>query len=251
MITEIHINTMEELLPLFMDQQYRPDLDRSRSLYVYRGLNHTSYSMVTSLARNCKHLQHQLEPSILRNFAKYAVIEDPTVAGSVWNQMILGRHHGLPTRLLDWSHSALVALHFAVTEENMDKMQENDCLVWRADMKELHSLLPEPYQKVIERYDRDMSNTSMVFIEPPSIDARIVNQYSFFSIVPAGMEDVESFLDKYTHDTIKYIIDKNLRWRIRDMLDELNISERIIYPGLDGLSKWITRHYYVNKEDNQ
>ena len=29
------------------------------------------------------------------------------------------------------------------------------------------------------------------------------------------------------------------------MLDQFNISERVLYPGLDGLSKWIARHYYV------
>ena len=44
---------------------------------------------------------------------------------------------------------------------------------------------------------------------------------------------------------MKYVIDKNLRWRVRDMLDSLNISERLFFPGLDGLSKWIARHYYV------
>lgn len=60
-----------------------------------------------------------------------------------------------------------------------------------------------------------------------------------------GIEDIEGFLDKNTKDTVKYVIDKNLRWRVRDMLDQLNMSERIVYPGLEGLSKWIARHYYV------
>ena len=49
----------------------------------------------------------------------------------------------------------------------------------------------------------------------------------------------------HTKNTVKYVIDRSLRWRIRDMLDQLGISERIIYEGLDGLSKWIARHYYV------
>ena len=30
-----------------------------------------------------------------------------------------------------------------------------------------------------------------------------------------------------------------IRWQARDLLDQLNISERVIYPGLDGLSKWL------------
>ena len=59
------------------------------------------------------------------------------------------------------------------------------------------------------------------------------------------MTDIEAFLDAHTQHTVKYVIDRQLRWRVRDMLDSLNISERLLYPGLEGLSKWIARHYYV------
>ena len=48
-----------------------------------------------------------------------------------------------------------------------------------------------------------------------------------------------------TENTARYIIKKELRWQVRDLLDQLNISERIVYPGLDGLSMWLARHYYV------
>ncbi len=266
MISEIRISTLDELLPLLTEQDYREDLQRNRSSYIYRGMPNSSYKMHTSLARNCKELQARLEPAILENFAKYAVIGDPTIEQSVWRQMIEGQHNGLPTRLLDWTHSALVGLHFAMTEDDLEQMDKHDCVVWRIDMAELVSLLPEPYREVIGRrqatifsvdmladvtsnsltqYDRDMGDSAMVVIEPPSINQRIVNQYSFFSVVPMQITDIESFLDRKTEHTVKYIIEKNLRWRVRDMLDQLNMSERIVYPGLGGLSKWIARHYYV------
>ena len=214
MIREVRITSVEELIPLLSDQRYRPELRRNRCNYVYRGMPNIDYKMTTSLRRNCKGLERTLEPAILKNFAKYAVIEDPSVANSVWRQMILGQHHGLPTRLLDWTHSALVALHFAVTEDNLENMAEHDCMVWRIDIDELHSLLPEKYQSVMRRnkaevfsvdmlaqaagslseYDADMGQEAMVVIEPPSINQRIVNQYAFFSVIPLDMEDVERFL---------------------------------------------------------
>ena len=265
MIKEVRITKLEELVPLLSDQPYRADLQRNRSLYVYRGMSNTDFRMVTSLRRNCKELERRLEPAILNNFAKYAVLEDPSIAQSVWRQMFLGQHHGLPTRLLDWTQSALVALHFAVTEDNLESMEDHDCMVWRIDIRELHALLPPKYRTVmaehrasvfsmdmleqaaetVAAYDRDMGDRAMVVIEPPSIDARIVNQYAFFSAIPMDMEDVEGFLDSSTHNSVKYIIDRKLRWRVRDMLDQLNMSERIVYPGLDGLSRWIARHYFV------
>ena len=265
MIQEIRIDTLEGLMPLMFEQEYRPDLRRNRNNYLYRGMSDVSFHMVTSLSRNCKQLQQRLEPAILENYAKYAVINDPSIATSVWHQMISGQHNGLPTRLLDWSHSALVGLHFAMTEDSLEDMNSHDCLVWRIDMNELYSLLPAKYQNAIlptqstifsvdtlsgitgslRQYDEDMGNSAMVVIEPPSINQRIVNQYSFFSVVPMQMTDIEGFLDRCTHNTVKYIISKDLRWRVRDMLDQLNMSERTIFPGLDGLSRWIARHYFV------
>ena len=56
--------------------------------------------MVTSLKRNCKEKKDGLELPILRNFTKYAELEDAALSSSVWRQMIVGQHHGLPTRLL-------------------------------------------------------------------------------------------------------------------------------------------------------
>ena len=265
MIREIRISTPEDLMPLLSEQEYRPELGRNRSSYLYRGMPDVSYRMVTSLSRCCKGLQKTLEPAILNNFAKYAVREDPTVTQSVWHQMITGQHNGLPTRLLDWTHSALVALHFAMTEENLADMDAHDCMVWRIDMNEQINHLPEKYRlavgrqqttlfsvemlgkaaRSLEEYDEDMGDHSMVIIEPPSTNNRIIMQYSFFSVIPTGMADIEKFLNDYTNNTVKYVIDAKLRWRVRDMLDSLNISERLLYPGLDGLSKWIARHYYV------
>ena len=265
MIQEVRISTLEELMPLLSEQEYRPELGRNRSGYLYRGMPDSSYRMVTSLSRCCKGLQKTLEPAILNNFAKYAVREDQTLMQSIWLQMITGQHNGLPTRLLDWSHSALVALHFAMTEENLAEMDAHDCIVWRIDMNEQIKHLPEKYRLAVGReqttmfsvqmmtrlaptldqYDEDMGDRSMVIIEPPSTNNRIIMQYSFFSAIPTDMTDIEKFLNDHTGNTVKYIIDRNLRWRVRDMLDSLNISERMLFPGLDGLSKWIARHYYV------
>ncbi len=265
MIKTVIIDTLDGLLPLLSEQNYNANIDRNRSSYLYRGMPDSAYELVTSLRLNCKHQAKTIEPSILRNFTKYAAIEEPSIEKSVWDQMIVGQHHGLPTRLLDWSYSPLIGLNFSVTETDLRDMGRHDCAVWRIDMAELHSMLPAKYQlkrrenkstvftvdmlrdvaPTLRQYDNDMGNSSMVIIEPPSIDPRIVNQYSFFSVVPSGMESIEQFLEDNTMHTVKYIIRKELRWRVRDMLDQLNINERIVYPGLDGLSTWLARYYYV------
>jgi hypothetical protein len=42
----------------------------------------------------------------------------------------------------------------------------------------------------------------------------------------------------------RVLIPSKIKWEIRDKLDQANINERVIYPGLDGLSRWLARHYH-------
>ena len=265
MYQTIQITDMAGVFSLLSEQRYRSDLNRYRSLHIYRGMPDADYRLRTSLKRNCKDRSRFLEPIILANFTKYAALENPSIEESVWEQMILGQHHGLPTRLYDWSFSPLTGLHFATSEGNLDEMDQRDAVVWRIDVDELHSMLPAKYQRVMEesqttvfslkmlesackdpmQYDEDMQGKAMLIVEPPSIDQRIINQYSFFSVIPSGMTSIEGFLCEHTEKTVKYIISRDIKWQIRDLLDQLNISERIVYPGLDGLSQWLARHYYV------
>ncbi len=265
MVKEVICKALDDVMVLLAEQDYNVSTDRYRSHYLYRGMCNAAFKMVTSLNRNCKDKQVSLEKVILNSFTKYAVLEDPSLEHSVWRQLIVGQHHGLPTRLLDWTHSPLIGLHFATDESNIGQLGTHDCAVWRIDMKELLALLPAKYRKplevsrtfimsvdalsqtvtTLEQYDKDMAADAMVVLEPPSIDPRIINQYAFFAVVPFGIIDMENFLDKHTNNTVKYVIKKEIAWRVRDMVDQLNINERIVYPGLDGLSKWLSRHYYV------
>ncbi|MBQ6645819.1 MAG: hypothetical protein IJM56_03965, partial [Clostridia bacterium] len=64
----------------------------------------------------------------------------------------------------------------------------------------------------------------------------------------SSITDIEAFFDAHTQETVRFVINKDIRWDIRDLLDQFNVNERIIYPGLDGLTKWITRHYFVRDE---
>lgn len=267
MVKIVEVKRMDDIAKILTKQEYDKKVNRHRSNFLYRGVPNIEYKLETSLKRNCKNKQIELENNILRNFTKYAATEEPELKDSVWRQMIIGQHHGLPTRLLDWTYSPLIGLHFATSGEDLNNMDKHDGVLWQIDIGELNSLLPNKYEEQlknndaylftldmmkgiaddIDTYDKDMQDKSMVLIEPPSIDQRIINQYSYFAVIPSEIKNIEDFLEKETNKTVKYILNKDLRWEIRDMLDTMNIHERIVYPGLDGLSAWLKRHYYVKK----
>ena len=277
MIETIEINAIEEIVKLLMNSEYNKEIKRTRSNYLYRGLLNKDFRLVTSLDRNCGEKGKVLEVSLLRNFKKYALADNALIDDSVWTQLTIGQHHGLPTRMLDWTYSPLMALNFAVSEQSFNDLSKHDCAIWAIDISEMNSLLPSDYMeelekekayfftidmldrltKDLEKYDNDMrdiitedkpeKHSAMVLLEPPSIDQRIINQYSYFSVIPSHMTDIEAFLGESTEKTKRYIISKDIRWEIRDLLDTLNINERIVYPGLDGVAAWLKRHYFVKR----
>ena len=268
MVKTVIINTIDQVKDLVFEQERNADNGRFRSSFFYRGMPDASFDLSTSLTRNCGDKASVLEQPLLENFIKYVSIEDTTIDESIWKAMIIGQHHGLPTRLLDWTHSTLVALHFANTEGNLSDLDKRDCVVWRIDAREINAKLPERYRQALDdkhtfifstkelakvvddiaQYDKDMDGKALVTVEPPSIDQRIVNQYSFFTVLPSGITNLEDFLEENTERTVKYVIDKSLRWDLRDILDQLNMNERMIYPGKDGIAKWLARHYFVKNK---
>ena len=266
MIHKRVLTNVQSVLKILSEQPEDLATNRYRSSYLYRGLPNKKFKLVTSLERNCKKKKDKLERNILRNFSKYAQLIDPSIQSSTWRQIILGQHHGLPTRLLDWTYSPLGALHFALGDEDLENLDKEDGAIWKIDVGEINKLCPEKYQDKLKEedawlftvemlaqitaddlsvYDTDMNESCFVMLEPPSIDQRIINQYSIFSVMPKGITNIEDFLSRSTNNTIKYIIKKDIKWRIRDMLDQLNMNERTLLPDFDGLCKWLKRHYFV------
>ena len=70
-----------------------------------------------------------------------------------------------------------------------------------------------------------------------------MNQFALFSVMNNPTSVLDEWLIQHPDTYRRIIIPKELKLEVRDKLDQANITERVLFPGLDGLAKWLKRHY--------
>lgn len=279
-MSEITVSSWSELQDELFQGSWNDYIQRYRAPFVFRGLSDNSYRLETSLKR-LQGPYWQLEKHLLRNFRKYAEL-DARELGSFWHLLSIAQHHGLPTRLLDWTYSPYIALHFATV--NLERF-DTDGVIWVVDYQKTHDHLPtalrnllkaegaqaftvellttlQPHHSVpgsdegsfhefvetLTEFDALGSRDEfLLFFEPPSMNERIVNQYALFSVMPNARRNIDDWLSSNPEFFRRIVIPAEMKWECRDKLDQCNISERVLFPGLDGLSSWLKRQYSPKK----
>jgi hypothetical protein len=95
----------------------------------------------------------------------------------------------------------------------------------------------------LDDFDSLSKRDFVLFFEPPSLDERIVNQFALFSLPSSATMSLEDLLNRIEGSFRRIIIPASLKWEVRDKLDQANITERVLFPGLDGLSQWLKRYF--------
>jgi hypothetical protein len=246
---ERRVESWLELQELLFDDMWNDDLRLFRSSFAYRGTADSTATLTSGLVRLGGDVE--LERQLMRAFRKYAR-QDAVPHDTDWDWLALGQHHGLPTRLLDWTYSPYVALHFVT--QNVDKY-DRDGVVWVLDYVAAHEHLPSRLRGALAEEGAQVFTTELLaevspglhdldadgerfvlFVEPPSFDSRIVNQYALFSVQSPVDLPIEDWAQRV-------VIPAELKWEIRDKLDQANVTERVLFPGLDGISRWLARYY--------
>ena len=257
---ELRVRSWLELQEELFAGSWNQELGRFRPSFAYRGVSDAGTDLSAALCRpDVDFTRH--ERSLLRAFGKYAHGGDvPSVCTTVWDWLALAQHHGLPTRLLDWTYSPYVALHF-LTEDRA--AWDRDGAVWCVDYRTTNALLPRRLRRQLTdegadvftagmlaqaaadlpAFDRLARHPFVLFFEPPSLDARIVNQFALFSLMNGPARSLDAFLAGQRRGVRRLVLPARLKPEVRDKLDQANITERVLFPGLDGLSRWLRRYY--------
>lgn len=167
-----------------------------------------------------------------------------------WDWYFAARHHGIPTRLLDWSTSALTALWFATKDAT------KGCHVWVLDPKSFNHAIHNNPSIVIPANDDDDtpwkptsltssdSPSAPIAIYPAQSNRRLVAQSGMFTVHGSDPSPLEASFKTYPRiKQSKIRISARSAGKIQRHLNLMGINESSVYADADSLGRYLTEFY--------
>ena len=235
----------------------------------YRGQTRAEWGLQPSLYRTRATYdeirEERIEDEIREEFIVRApVFSDFKPAGDDdWEWYFLMQHYGAPTRLLDWTQGALLALYFAVK----DNPGHFDSAVWALDPYSLNKraidldeVIPPSAQGVSNRDKRRLRKwlptrftgglipRRPIAVFPTHIARRISTQRSCFTVHGSDLRGLERLENSRPPLLRRLIIPSFNVCAIKRELIDGGIDEATIFPDLDGLGRAVGAEYTADKD---
>jgi hypothetical protein len=206
---------------------------RNDTAWVFRGHSRIEWELVPKAGRLPYSLCNDLE--MFEHWKRRAVEYTSIQPKDDWDWLAIAQHHGLATRLLDWTSNPLVAAFFAVHEQD----GEDDAVVYAYHSDRVvitEEITPHKFDGIVR-------------FRPRGVAARIVRQDGLFTVHgPASL----SLSDNLHSDELleRIVIAATYRKNLIHELFQFGVSLLSLFPDLDGLSNhinWYMRNaeYYL------
>ena len=178
---------------------------------------------------------------VFRDWANRAVAYYDKLPENQWERLALAQHYGLATRLLDWTTSPLVALYFAVAEENGD---HGAVYAYYAQDREV-----DPVADEFWTFDSEPFVRMGVVYRPRPVDQRMIQQCSVFTYHPYPLSPIvpiqelpgntrrSNSMNRFGTDLMTIVVESTFKDTIRRELAILGFTQERMFPDLQGLSQ--------------
>lgn len=207
---------------------------------IYRGHASAEWSLAPSLARQRVpgHLLKQFEWEIINEFRNRFNLSD-------WKDLEIlayARHHGAPTRLLDWSRNPFVGLWFAVAESQHDSI---DGLVFQLVIPESSKVISIIADQNLTLQHVDECEKTVHIIPSPHRIERTERQRSIFTIASLNTGDAPKHLDTLLAEASEkgirqFRIPFQTKREVRRLLAHLGLDAYSMYGDPDSFGKSLT-----------
>jgi hypothetical protein len=168
---------------------------------------------------------------------------------NAWDVLFAMQHHGLPTRLLDWTETLGVAVYFAVWPESdgesavwiLNPFLLNEAVLGHAGLGQPYKLLPANYLEYFIERSAQFPGAALA-MSPLRHHPRMLRQRAGFTL----HSNMGKPLDEHFPDVVtKVVIPSEARPGALAFLRSAGISEFSLFPDLDGLARELRCHYFV------
>jgi len=211
----------------------------------FRGHSKSTFNLLPTIGRQARYggrvctFDRHAERELLHRFRRRAFPHDGRVDRPGY-ALFLARHHGLPTRLLDWTANVLYALHFACMENG-----DSDGDLWAVRQGDYAHVLDA--FKLIGWDEKRLFASSPLrikFVHPVFNSDRLIAQEGGFTIHSDPWRPLEDlvnhqFGDEHLdiEDLYRWSIPKDAKPAILRELSGLGVSHRSAFPDLDGIAR--------------
>jgi type I restriction enzyme M protein len=198
-------------------QEYIDWAEDMHGTTIYRGVKRASYRLIPSVGRHPKPgVVAAYERELLFLFKQYARPHLEQRPGDEWEWLALGQHHGLPTRLLDWTRNQLVALFFAVE----DALDDNGAVYMFAEENMVNT------QETTDPFTAGPVGKYMPAVITPRIGAQ-GGVFTFHADPTVAFEGP---------NVRKAIVPSGLKPDLQKRLCRYGVDRERLFPGLDGIA---------------
>lgn len=235
---QIPITKYTELEALF-----RSRFDRSH--FIFRGVKDAAHKLRPGVGREVvagrQPYRASRERALLDRFKQHAALHLPAAPPSAWDWLALAQHHGVPTRLLDWTFNPLVATWFALDERYPHVKAPAGTATAVGAPKPPAAVYA---RKIPRRVDTEAAPDPFAVKEvvsflPAHVSPRITAQNGVFTVHPDPAQDWD---DARTTAILLNFDEDEWRRATRYMLKS-GVHEYALFPDLDGLSGHLSTLY--------